>query len=105
MTDQIVEMTQSWYDEIPCDAIEELTKSGSFNLVYFGQLYELDGGDMDHLKQVVAHDRLTFIEEKIRFFFNTEKECASKRSFDPEKPAIALYLGKNIPPFTLQDQY
>jgi len=65
---------------------------------------DLYGGKMDHLKKVIAHDRFTFFDQRVEFFFNTDKECAEKRQFNPEEPAIALYVHEDIPPFTLTKQ-
>ena len=100
----VISMTGDWLYHVSCDGIEELIKAGSYFLVYFGQVEDLYGGKMDHLKKVIAHDRFTFFDQRVEFFFNTDKECAEKRQFNPEEPAIALYVHEDIPPFTLTKQ-
>ena len=97
----VISMTGDWLYHISCDGIEELIKAGSYAFVYFGQVEDLYGGKMDHLKKVIAHDRFTFFDQRVEFFFNTDKECAEKRQFNPDEPAIALYVDAEIPPFTL----
>jgi|LauGreDrversion4_2_1035121.scaffolds.fasta_scaffold173837_2 hypothetical protein len=59
---------------------------------------------MDHLKKVIAFDRFTFFDERVYFYFNDDKECAKARQFDQEKPAVALYLGKDTLPFSLTEE-
>lgn len=104
LSEYIITMTGDWLYHVSCEGIEKLIDSGKFSFVYFGQLDDLYGGKMDHLKKVIAFDRFTFFDERVYFYFNDDKECAKARQFDQEKPAVALYLGKDTLPFSLTEE-
>lgn len=101
----VINLTGDWLNGITCDAIEELIESNSPAMVYFGTLDSLYGGEMDHLKRVVAHDKFTFTEQNIEVFFNTEKECAEKRNLNPEANTLVLYLHSSTMPFVLTSEF
>jgi hypothetical protein len=70
--------------------------------VYYGSEESLmEGGVMSHLKDLAAFDRTNNPSEPIQFYVNTEPECKEKRSFAPNEPAVALYVHKDVLPFTL----
>ena len=68
----------------------------------FSDTDEINDGDLKHIFKMAAHDRFNYWEERIQFYFNSDRNCARKHEFDPDYPAIALYLKKGVPPSFLQ---
>jgi len=58
---------------------------------------------MAHLARVVLKDRFSFQEtQRINFFVNDDPDCKERRQFDPDHPAVSLYVHPDVPPFVLQ---
>jgi hypothetical protein len=72
-------MTEDLMLPISCDDIEERLNDEKPFFVYFGSYESIAKGDMMHLLKVSAHDRFTFEDQLVQFFFNPEPECAERR--------------------------
>lgn len=71
--------------------------------IYFGSEADLgEEGSMSHIKDLAAFDRFHNPHEPINFYVNTEPECKAERQFEPDQPAVALFVHEEVLPFSLQ---
>lgn len=62
------------------------------SFVYFGSKESIEhGGDFAHLHKVSTHDKFTYPEQPILFFYNTDPECKEKYKLKVDQPSIVLY--------------
>jgi hypothetical protein len=92
MAEIIYGLTTNFVAQISCDEIDEKIEQDTPFLVYFGIESSISEGQMKHFYKVATHDRFTFIDEEVEFFFNSDKACAERRQFDSSYPSVALYV-------------
>ena len=67
-------------------------------IVYFGDT----DTDMQHVFKVAVYEKLNFGNDAIPMFYNSDRQCAKLRQFDPDEPAIAIYFKNGADPSVLQ---
>lgn len=70
-------------------------------MVYFGSKESMEqDGKMSHLNEVAQFDMFSYPSEPIQFYYNSDENCKAKRNFEKDEPAVALYVHKEVLPFT-----
>jgi hypothetical protein len=65
-------LTTNFVSQISCDEIDVKLEQDTPFLVYFGSESSISEGQMNHIYKVATHDRFTFLDEEVEFFFNSD---------------------------------
>jgi len=96
---EVASITDSLLKEISCEEIEKSIEASKPFFVFFGTKEQLTTTH-HHIRQISAFDRFTFNESNIDFYYNHDTGCKVRRDFTADHPAVALYLHKDVLPFT-----
>ena len=97
------ELTGDWVNTISCEDILAPERYHYDQIVYFGQPSDLEeGGKAFNLNWASMMDRYTFDEQRVGFFYNSDKECKEKKGLDKDKDFVVYFNGEYAIPYVIE---
>jgi len=81
MSNVVNDMTKSHFKSITCEQIDDNLNSKKPCFIYFGDVADIEGGEMDELNMVASFDNFNNPFEPMDFHINSDKECKKKHGF------------------------
>lgn len=86
----VLDMTDSHFERVLCQDIEERIAKHQPCFVYFGAPEDVEGGGMKHLNTVASFDNFNNPYENMKFMVSPDPVCKQKFGFELDQPAVGL---------------
>lgn len=101
--EKVRKLTGDWLKEVQCDKLFDKLKELYDIVVYYGPKEDFQaGGDMEFLNSLSMHDRYSFDQQGVEFFYIEDPECKKKHNMKEDKKYIVLMHGETSIPIKFE---